>query len=281
MKKIQSLARGFIFLLMTGIGILTIILSYDSDAISTRPISSGIYHKVSMGETAWDLARHYKTSLQAILQSNKIENPKKEVQVGTKLFIPGAKQISPQKGISYRVKSGDTVWDISERYGIPKSDILGANKLPPSGTIFPGQKLFLPGAKEPRLVFGSPLKDKLTVTSGYGYRIHPVSGQRLFHHGIDLRAKEGTRIYAAQAGKVIFVGWLGGYGRLVVIKHDDKYTTRYGHLAKITVRSGQKVKSGTVIGLSGDTGYSTGPHLHFEVRCKGKSIDPAKYVQPT
>jgi murein DD-endopeptidase MepM/ murein hydrolase activator NlpD len=116
------------------------------------------------------------------------------------------------------------------------------------------------------------------VTSGYGYRIHPVSGQRLFHHGIDLRAREGTRIYAAQSGKVIFVGWLGGYGRLVVIKHDDKYTTRYGHLSKITVRSGQKVKSGTVIGLSGDTGYSTGPHLHFEVRCKGKSIDPAKYI---
>ena len=279
MKKIKRLARGFIFLLIVGIGVLTIILSYNSNAISTSPKLSGSYHKVARGETVWALARRYKTSMQAILQANKIHNPRKEVKVGTKLFIPGARQISSQNGISYRVKSGDTVWHIAKRYGIPRSDVLRANKLPPSGKIFVGQKLFLPGAQKTRLEFGSPLRVRLFVTSRYGYRRHPIRRQRIFHHGIDLRAKTGTRVYAAQSGKVIFVGWLGGYGKLVILKHDNQYTTRYGHLSTIKVRSGQKVKRGTVIGLSGNTGYSTGPHLHFEVRYKGKSTDPAKYIR--
>jgi len=238
-----------------------------------------MYHKVARGETVWALARRYKTSMRAILQANKIQNPKKEVKVGIKLFIPGASQISSKNGISYRVKSGDTVWRIAERYRIPRSDILRANKLPSSGKIFAGQKLFLPGAQRPRIEFQSPLRVRLVVTSRYGYRRHPISGRRNFHHGIDLRAKQRTRVYAAQSGKVIFVGWLGGYGKLVIIKHDNQYTTRYGHLSTIKVRSGQKVKRGTVIGLSGNTGYSTGPHLHFEVRCQGKSIDPAKYIK--
>ena len=279
MKNMKALAGGFIFLLIIGIGVLTIVLSYNSDAISVRPKLSGTYHKVARGETVWALARHYKTSMQAILQANKISNPRKDVKTGTKLFIPGARQISSTNGISYRVKSGDTVWHLAKRYGIPRSDILRANKLPPSGKIFVGQKLFLPGAEGIRLKFSGPLRVRLFVTSGYGYRCHPISRRRRFHHGIDLRAREGTRVYAAQAGKVIFVGWLGGYGKLVIIKHDEQYTTRYGHLSKIMVRSGQKVKRGTVIGLSGNTGYSTGPHLHFEVRCKGKSIDPAKYIK--
>ncbi|MFQ6039295.1 MAG: peptidoglycan DD-metalloendopeptidase family protein [Candidatus Poribacteria bacterium] len=281
MKQIKTMARGFILLLIIGIGILTIILSYNSDsnAISTRPRLSGTYHKVARGETVWALSRRYKTSMQAILQANRIQNPKKEVRVGAKLFIPGARQISLKNGISYRVKSGDTVWHIAERYRIPRSDILRANKLPPSGRIFAGQKLFLPGVKESRFGFSSPLRVRLVVTSRYGYRRHPISRRRIFHHGIDFRARPRTRVYAAQSGKVIFVGWLGGYGKLIIIKHDNQYTTRYGHLSTIKVRSGQKVKRGTVIGLSGNTGYSTGPHLHFEVRYKGKSIDPAKYIK--
>jgi murein DD-endopeptidase MepM/ murein hydrolase activator NlpD len=101
----------------------------------------------------------------------------------------------------------------------------------------------------------------------------------VFHHGVDLRAYSGTRVYAAQAGKVIFVGWMGGYGKLVIIKHDNQYTTRYGHLSKIKVNHGQKVRDGTVIGLSGSTGYVTGPHLHFEIRYKGKSTNPMKYIR--
>jgi len=280
MKRIKTLAGSFIFLLIIGIGVLIIILS-NSDAISTRPKLSGMYHKVSKGETVWALARRYKISMQAILKANRIRNPRKDVKIGTKLFIPGAKQISSPNGISYRVRSGDTVWGIAERHKIPRSDIMRANKLPSSGKIFAGQKLFLPGVSKTLVDFGSPLRAKSVVTSGYGYRRHPIHRRRIFHHGVDLRAKSGTRVYAAESGKVIFVGWLGGYGKLVIVKHDNnnQYTTRYGHLSRIKVHHGQKVKRGTVIGLSGSTGYATGPHLHFEVRYKGKSANPMKYIR--
>jgi murein DD-endopeptidase MepM/ murein hydrolase activator NlpD len=196
-----------------------------------------------------------------------------------KLFIPGIRRINAQNGISYIVRSGDTVWDIAKRYGISSRDILRANNLSAAAKIYPGRKLFLPGAKEPDETFYRPLKVRLVVTSRYGYRRHPISRRRIFHQGVDLRARTGTRVYASESGKVIFVGWYGGYGKLVIIKHKGGYTTRYAHLSRIKVPNGRKVKRGDVIGLSGDTGYTTGPNLHFEIRYNGRSVNPMKYVK--
>jgi murein DD-endopeptidase MepM/ murein hydrolase activator NlpD len=112
------------------------------------------------------------------------------------------------------------------------------------------------------------------ITSPFGWRIHPISGLRRFHEGIDIAASMGTTIGAAEAGRVIYAGWYGGYGNYISIDHGGGVSTGYGHCSRIYVSVGQDVARGQAIGAVGSTGNSTGPHLHFEVRINGKPIDP-------
>jgi murein DD-endopeptidase MepM/ murein hydrolase activator NlpD len=116
------------------------------------------------------------------------------------------------------------------------------------------------------------------VTSPYGYRIHPVYGVEQFHTGIDIANKPGTKIYATADGVVKFTGWMEGYGKVVVVEHKFGYTTVYAHLSVIKVKQGQKISRGEVVGLMGDTGTTTGPHLHYEVWKDGKLCNPIKFV---
>lgn len=116
------------------------------------------------------------------------------------------------------------------------------------------------------------------VTSGFGYRIHPIFHVRKMHTGVDLDAGMGASIKAAAAGTVIFAGWRGGYGKCTIIAHGGGIVTLYGHQSKIFVSAGQQVKQGQIIGNVGSTGYSTGPHLHFEVRVNGSPVNPLKYL---
>lgn len=112
------------------------------------------------------------------------------------------------------------------------------------------------------------------ITSGFGTRVHPLTGSPRLHAGIDLGAPTGTPIRAAAAGTVVVAGVMGGYGNTVDIRHGDGTTTRYAHQSRLLVRAGQQVAAGQVIGLVGSTGASTGPHLHFEVRTPTGPIDP-------
>lgn len=116
------------------------------------------------------------------------------------------------------------------------------------------------------------------VVSYYGWRIHPIYRTRMFHHGIDIDAKTGTPIKAAADGIVIYSGWLGGYGICVMLKHGGDVSTVYGHLQYSTVKVNQFVKQGQIIGYVNNTGLSTGPHLHFEVRINGETVDPLKWL---
>ncbi len=115
------------------------------------------------------------------------------------------------------------------------------------------------------------------MSDGFGMRYHPILRIRLMHEGIDLVADVGTSVYATGDGNVSYVGPRGGYGTVVEINHGFGYTTLYGHLSKALVREGQKVKRGQVIALSGDSGLSTGPHLHYEVLKNGIHVDPTAY----
>ncbi len=110
-----------------------------------------------------------------------------------------------------------------------------------------------------------PLPFASTITSGFGWRVHPISGKTSFHQGVDLAASTGTPVFAAYSGTIAVADWLGGLGKAVVISHGNGSETRYGHLSQILVQPGQSVKQGAVIGLVGSTGASTGPHLHFEL----------------
>lgn len=112
------------------------------------------------------------------------------------------------------------------------------------------------------------------VTCKYGMRVHPVTKKYKLHTGIDLRASTGTKVYAANAGTVTTSGYSSAWGNYIIINHGGGYTTLYAHLSRRNVSKGAKVKQGDVIGLSGNTGYSTGPHLHFEINKNGSSYDP-------
>lgn len=117
-----------------------------------------------------------------------------------------------------------------------------------------------------------------TITSPFGWRRNPFGGAPEFHQGLDIGAPMGTTIVAAAAGTVISAGWYGGYGNYVLIDHGGGMSTGYGHLSQIFVSNGQSVQKGQAIGAVGSTGYSTGPHLHFEVRIDGKPVDPTPYL---
>ena len=114
-------------------------------------------------------------------------------------------------------------------------------------------------------------------TSDYGWRTHPIFGTSRFHAGVDIGAGYGASIYAARSGVVVSAGSQGGYGNAVVIDHGDGIATLYAHQSSVAVYAGQSVSRGEVIGYAGSTGYSTGPHLHFEVRVNGSPVDPMNY----
>ena len=120
-------------------------------------------------------------------------------------------------------------------------------------------------------------KDLKRVASGYGMRVDPVYHVRKFHQGMDFTAPTGTEVFATGNAKVKFTGWKQGYGNTVILDHGFGYETLYAHLYKSLVRKGQKVRRSDIIALVGNSGKSTGPHLHYEVRLNGKPVDPRNY----
>lgn len=124
-----------------------------------------------------------------------------------------------------------------------------------------------------------PVPNHYRITSPFGYRIHPIYGYRSFHRGIDIGCYYNTKIVAANDGVVIVAGWHYSYGNYVIIDHGGKKATVYGHNTKLLVKVGQRVKKGQTISLSGSTGESTGPHLHFEVRENGVVVNPLNYLK--
>jgi len=124
-----------------------------------------------------------------------------------------------------------------------------------------------------------PVKtDAYWISSGFGWRKSPFTGLREFHQGLDISSKRGTPIIAPADGKVISTGKALHIGKFIKIKHNDKFTTLYGHLLQFKVEKGQKVKRGDIIGLMGNTGMSTGYHLHYEVRKDNVSINPRNHI---
>jgi murein DD-endopeptidase MepM/ murein hydrolase activator NlpD len=120
------------------------------------------------------------------------------------------------------------------------------------------------------------------IASGFGYRYHPIHHRTIMHTGLDIGGPNHGSIHAADGGRVIFAGWKGGYGKAVMINHGNRngrnIVTLYGHMSSLLVSTGSSVGKGQVIGLEGSTGYSTGPHLHFEVRVNGAPVNPLNYL---
>ena len=185
-------------------------------------------------------------------------------------------------GVYHRVKNGETLWRISQVYGVPINDIIKANRLPSSSVIEEGQLLYIPGRSESLTI---PKKSALEA-KGF---IWPVKGRviSLFgakwdggkNKGIDIEAKEAQKVVASKSGKVIFCSdFLKGYGKTIIIDHGDGFSTVYAHNKEILVRPGDKVARGEAIAVVGSTGRTSLTHLHFEIRKGHEPQNPLYYL---
>lgn len=125
---------------------------------------------------------------------------------------------------------------------------------------------------------GEPLA-RMRLSSAYGLRFHPILGGYRQHKGVDLAAPAGSPIYATADGVVSRADWAGGYGLAVELRHAGGLETRYGHMSRLNVAAGQRVRKGDTIGFVGSTGRSTGPHLHYEVLVRGQAVNPMGYLR--
>ena len=207
-----------------------------------------------------------------LLSVNNIDNARR-ISTGQVLRIPSA------DGLLYTVKKNETLAGIAAAHKVSVSALLDANDLTQE-TLSVGQKLFIPGASlssfELRKALGElfiyPIRGRLT--SPFGYRSDPFTGARSFHSGIDLAAPTGTSVKATLDGKVAETGFNRIFGNYVIITHDRGYQSLYGHLSAVYVKRGQYVTQGTTVGAVGNTGYSTGPHLHLSIYKNGRLINP-------
>ena len=243
---------------------------------SIREVSFSEY-RVRNGDTVSAIQhRSGLRNLSSILSVNNIDNARR-IRPGQLLRIPST------DGIQYTVVRGDSLQGIANRYGIEVTSLLDANDLA-NATLVPGQNLFIPGASMSTMalrramgeLFLTPLRGRLT--SPYGYRRDPFTGVRTFHTGIDLAAPVGTPIKATLDGRIATTGYSAVYGNYVIVTHDGGYQSLYAHMHRIQVKRGQWVTQGGILGLVGNTGYSTGPHLHFSVYRNGKMVNPASLL---
>ena len=243
-------------------------------------LAQEVWYKVKPGDTLTSIARRHNVKWRDLQKVNGISSPD-HLQIGAKIRIQGdnklPRSVSPTREIWYSVKAGDTLTGIAHRHNVKWRDLQKVNGISSPDHLQIGAKIRIPNGKPP-IAFAHPLHIPLVVTSRYGYRYHPITRRYQLHEGIDFRAAIGTRVYASRAGKVIFAGPNNGYGKVIGIEHEDNFTTWYGHLSRIRVRVGQTVPQGKIIGLSGNTGISTGPHLHFEIRYKGRSENPTHHI---
>jgi murein DD-endopeptidase MepM/ murein hydrolase activator NlpD len=172
--------------------------------------------------------------------------------------------------------------------GQPAPQPLPAVKIDPISSTTPTQPIKpIPaanGGSQSPVVSIYPLTNPAPITSKFGWRTHPLTGNRRFHSGLDIAAPSGSPVVATAAGTVISAGWNGGYGKAVIIQHSGTQQTLYGHLSEVSVQAGQTIAQGTVIGLVGSTGNSTGPHLHFESRMPNlagvwTAVDPSQEIK--
>jgi murein DD-endopeptidase MepM/ murein hydrolase activator NlpD len=248
-------------------------------------------HRLVKGEySASRLAKEYGTTLSALQSTNDNE---------LILMYPGMRLIVPNRdGELYTVRRSSETLDrlvAAFRTGAKarrelKESIVAANDLPGIALLAPyelerGDRILIPGVRIRFDTYRFPFRSQSwpRISSGFGYRYHPILHRRIFHDGFDIPKPYGTPVYPARSGRVIAAGWHEGYGELIEIRHSNGESTRYGHLSKIYVKVGQiVVRDRTLIGRVGSTGLSTGPHLHFEIRDRyGRAVNPRAVIGRT
>jgi murein DD-endopeptidase MepM/ murein hydrolase activator NlpD len=245
-------------------------------------------HQIKRGEySVGKIAKDYGTTVMSLQTTNNEE---------LLLLNPGRKIVVHNKsGQLFEVKKASETLDrVISRYHRDRTQaqkfkeaVVFANKLPGSALLAEfdlerGRRLLMPNVTMSWDTYHFPFQSFGwgRVSSRFGSRYHPLLKRTKFHEGIDIPKPWGTPVVPSRSGKVVEAGWSEGYGQVIVIKHSDGGSTRYGHLSKIKVAVGDTVQRGrTIIGNVGSTGLSTGPHLHFEVRDRnGKPVNPASKI---
>ncbi len=249
---------------------------------------------VKRGDTPGGIAEQFGIKQETLLGGNPgLGQESSLLQTGIDLVV------LPVDGVLHDVEPGDTLESIAEQYDIPIEDIIAyeGNNLEFPYRLYPQTQIMVPGAVREVFVWTPP--DLSSVTRGGSYEgsgvtpvivgtgsfIYPV-GSRYFtqyywygHQAVDIALPEGQAVYASDTGTVTYAGWnTYGYGNLIVVNHGNGYETFYGHLSGINVVPGQIVYQGNVIGASGNTGRSSGPHIHFEIRINNNRDDPCWYI---
>ena len=219
----------------------------------------GVYHRVKKNETLYSIAKLYGTTVDKLEKNNNIADAKK-IMPGDYIFVPDV--AAPKESVG-EAKSAHSNVKEKESQNSVKQQTAPKNQVKADPTV----------KSRGKTAYIWPVKG--VVTSNFGTRW----GRH--HSGIDIGCPEGTPIYAAAAGKVVFVGEKGGYGLLIVISHSDGSFTIYAHNSKNIAKENSNVKQGEKIAEVGSTGNSTGPHLHFEIRLQSKPVDPLLYLPKT
>lgn len=247
---------------------------------SNLPIKKEIqYYTVQSGDTLSAIAKKFGISINTILWENNL-SLNSYIRPGDKLAI------LPVTGVTYAVRSGDTLSAIAKKLGTTVDKILASNNLSSPSVIKARQKLIIPGGK---LGAYSPSRTKNIYSKSSSSPsaqnfLWPTSSKRITqyyhwrHHAIDIGGKTGNPIYASQAGRVERAGWSRGYGYNIVINHGSGVKTLYAHASRLYVKHGQQVSQGEAIGAVGSTGWSTGPHVHFEIIINGRKVNPLSYL---
>ncbi len=242
---------------------------------SNLPALKFYRYRLKAGDNFWNVLSKCSLDMDTLISVNGLESSA-EVGPGSTLFIPN------MRGIILPGKNSGAIKNVMVQEKIDLRYVLKVNGIKKLAKKF----IFIPCGKVAKMkrslflgaAFLSPIK-RGRLTSGFGTRRNPFNThKREFHCGVDIGCPMNTKIFASRAGRVLFAGWQRGYGRVVVLDHGGGYETCYGHLNRILVKRGEAVKASQVIAKSGNTGRSTGPHLHFEIRKNGKAINPRGYV---
>ncbi|MGQ9844079.1 MAG: peptidoglycan DD-metalloendopeptidase family protein [Spirochaetota bacterium] len=244
--------------------------------------------KIEKGDNFWKIAKEHNIDIDTLIGANPLWESI-VARINQKIVIPS------QKGVLHFVNNVSQINEVHTLYNVPENNVLTTplffyriksliSKMEKPIAVFIKDARPIIDVMTPKLakefalreMFRSPLGGRLT--SFFGGRVHPIFRQWGFHNGLDIAAPYGTPVGAARQGVVVSSGWMGGYGKAVIIQHDEGFKTLYGHLSSIHVRQGQHVKAGQFIGKVGSTGWSTGPHLHFTLWQYNKLINPMKVL---
>lgn len=253
--------------------------------------SSGVlWYTARFGDTVESVAAQFGLKPETLIWANeRLEKLPHQLLPGQTL------RILPVDGVYHRVQEGETLLSIARTYSATVESIISCPYNPFPGPVplpvEPGTALIIPGGVKPEefrniTPYTGPAPPDAV---GSGEFIWPVSPAYGFlsqwswwgHRAVDLAGPLGTAVRAADTGYVTYAGWVDtGYGNLVVINHQNGYETYYGHFDKILVEEGERVEKGQVLGMMGDTGRSTGPHVHFEIRYEGAALNPFRLLPP-